>query len=189
MMQWHIDAAHSAVDFSVRHMMISTVRGSFAKFSGTVNINEADPTQSTVDVQIEAASIDTRDAQRDAHLRGQDFFDVEAYPYLTFKSKRVERIDETRAKLIGDLTIRDVTREAVLDVEYNGQAKSPWGTTSAGFEAQTKISRKEWGLTWNAALETGGVLVGDEIKISIQIEVVQQPEEAEELAERQAAAS
>ncbi|MDP9312466.1 MAG: YceI family protein [Chloroflexota bacterium] len=188
-MQWHIDAAHSAIDFSVRHMMISTVRGSFAKFGGVVNLDEADPTRSSVEVQIDAASIDTRDAQRDAHLRGPDFFDVETYPYLTFKSTRIERVDETRAKIFGDLTIRNVTREVVLDAEYNGQAKSPWGTTSAGFEAQTKISRKEWGLTWNAALETGGVLVGDEIKISIQIEVVQQPEEAEELAEQQAAAS
>ncbi|MBA3945330.1 MAG: YceI family protein [Herpetosiphonaceae bacterium] len=187
-MQWTIDAAHSAVDFSVRHMMISTVRGSFAKFSGTVNIDEADPTRSSVDVQIDAASIDTRDAQRDGHLRGPDFFDVEKYPTLTFKSKRVERHGESHAKITGDLTIRDVTREVVLDTEYNGQAKSPWGTTSAGFEAQTKINRKDWGLTHNAVLETGGVLVGDEIKIAIQVEVVKHPEEAEKLAAEQTAA-
>lgn len=188
-MQWHIDQAHSAIDFSVRHMMISTVRGSFANFSGTINIDEVDPTRTTVDVQIESASIDTREAQRDVHLRGDDLLSSDAFPYLTFKSKRVERKGENEARLIGDLTIRDVTREVVLDVEYNGQARSPWGTTSAGFEARTKISRKDWGLTWNAALETGGVLVGDEIKIEIQLEVVKQLEEAEELAEGQAAIS
>ncbi|GAC1519572.1 MAG: YceI family protein [Herpetosiphon sp.] len=188
-MQWTIDASHSAIDFSVRHMMISTVRGSFAKFSGTVNIDEADPTRSAVEVQIDASSIDTRDAQRDGHLRGPDFFDAEKFPTLTFKSKRVERHGESQARIIGDLTIRDVTREVTLDTEYNGQAKSPWGTVSAGFEAHTKISRKDWGLTWNAALETGGMLVGDEIKISIQIEVVKSPEEAEKLVAEQAAAS
>lgn len=188
-MQWHIDQAHSAIDFSVRHMMISTVRGSFANFSGTINIDETNPSLSTVDVQIDAASIDTREAQRDVHLRGDDFFASDKYPYLTFKSTRVERKGENEAQLIGDLTIRDVTREVVLAVEYNGEARSPWGTTSAGFEATTKISRKDWGLTYNAALETGGVLVGDEIKIAIQLEVVKTLEEAEELAEEQAAAT
>ncbi len=188
-MPWQIDTAHSSIDFSVRHMMISTARGSFTKFSGTVDINEAEPARSSVEVQIEAASIDTRDAQRDAHLRSADFFDVEKYPYLTFKSKRVEIVDESHGRIIGDLTIRDVTREVVLDTEFTGQAKSPWGTTSVGFEAQTKISRKEWGLTWNVALETGGWLVGDEIKINIQLEVVQSPEQAEELAEEELAAT
>ena len=167
-------------------MMISTVRGSFAKFSGTVDIDEANPARSSVEVQIEAASIDTREAQRDAHLRSPDFFDVENYPYLTFRSKRVEALDESHGRIIGDLTIRDVTREVVLDTQFTGQAKSPWGTTSAGFEAQTKISRKAWGLTWNVALETGGWLVGDEIKINIQLEIVQQPEQAEELAAAEA---
>ncbi len=188
-MKWTIDAAHSAIDFSVRHLMISTVRGSFAKFSGTVDIDETNTARSAVDVQIETTSIDTRDAQRDGHLRGADFFDADKYPYLAFKSKRVETEGKSRAKVIGDLTIRDVTREVVLDTEYNGQSKSPFGTTSAGFEAQTKISRKEWGLNWNMALETGGVLVGDEIKIAIQLELVKQPEDAEKLAEAQAAAS
>ena len=188
-MAWHIDPAHSSVDFSVRHMMLSTVRGSFAKFSGTVDLDAADPTRSSVEVQIEAASIDTREPQRDAHLRSADFFDVEKFPYLTFKSTRVEVLDDDQARVVGDLTIRDVTREVVLQVEYTGQAKSPWGTTSAGFSAHTKFSRKEWGLTWNAALETGGWLVGDEIKINIELEVVQQAEQAEELAEAEAAAA
>ena len=186
---WAIDAKHSLVEFAVKHMMFTTVKGRFAKVEGTLLADEADPTRSSVSVRIDAASIDTLEEQRDAHLRSPDFLNVEQYPHITFKSTKVERRDEDLGRLYGELTIRDVTRPVVLEVEYAGMAKSPWGTTSAGFEAQTKISRKEWGLTWNAALETGGVLVGDEIKISIQIEVVQQPEEAEELAEQQAAAS
>ncbi len=187
-MSWQIDPAHSAVDFSVRHMMIATVRGSFTKFSGTVELDPEHPQLSTVEVQIEAASIDTREPNRDAHLRSADFLDADNHPYLTFKSKRVEVIDADHARIIGDLTIRGVAREVVLDTEYTGQAKSPWGTTSAGFEAQTKFKRSDWGLTWNAGLETGGVLVSDEIKVNIQLEVVEQVEQAEELAAREAAA-
>jgi polyisoprenoid-binding protein YceI len=188
-MTWQIDAAHSSVDFSVRHMMISTVRGSFGTFTGTVDLNEADPSKSSVEVQIDAASIDTREEKRDGHLRSADFFDVEHYPSITFKSTRVEPINSERGRIVGNLTIKDVTREVVLEAEYTGRAKSPWGTTSAGFEAHTRISRKEWGLNWNVALETGGWLVSDEIKISIELEVVQQPEQAEELAEAEAAAA
>ncbi len=176
-MSWQIDPAHSHVGFSVRHMMISKVRGQFERFSGTVELDEDDVTRSSVEVQIEAASINTRDAQRDAHLRSADFLNAEQYPYLIFKSKRVEQIDATHGRIIGDLTIRDVTREVVLDVEYAGQSKSPWGTISAGFNAQTKINRKDWGLTWNVALETGGVLVGEDVTINIEIELVKQPEE------------
>jgi polyisoprenoid-binding protein YceI len=161
-------------------MMISTVRGRFTQFSGTVELDEADPSRSSVEVRIDAASIDTRAGQRDAHLQSPDFLNVAEYPYLVFKSKRVELRDATRARVIGDLTIRDITREVVLDVEYAGQARSPWGTTSAGFSAKTKINRKDWGLTWNQGLETGGVLVGDEISISIDLEVVQQAVEVEE---------
>lgn len=176
-MSWQIDPAHSHVGFSVRHMMISKVRGQFERFSGTVELDEDDVTRSSVEVQIEAASINTRDAQRDAHLRSADFLNAEQYPYLIFKSKRVEQIDATHGRIIGELTIRDVTREVVLDVEYAGQSKSPWGTISAGFNAQTKINRKDWGLTWNVALETGGVLVGEDVTINIEIELVKQPEE------------
>ncbi len=179
-MAWQIDPVHSQVEFAVRHMMISTVRGRFTQFSGTVDLDEANPTRSTVEVQIDAASIDTRAAQRDAHLQSPDFLNAAEYPYLTFKSKRVEQLDTSRGRIIGDLTIRDVTREVVLDVEYAGQARSPWGTTSAGFQARTKINRKDWGLTWNQGLETGGVLVGDEISIAIDLEVVQQAAEVEE---------
>jgi polyisoprenoid-binding protein YceI len=180
-MVWQLDKAHSEINFSVRHMMISTARGRFEEFDGTFDVNESDPTQSKIEVQIQTASINTKDAQRDAHLKGPDFFDTEKYPTMTFKSKRVEKVDDHHARLIGDLTIKDVTREVVLAVEYAGQSKSPWGTISAGFSAQTKINRKDWGLVWNVALETGGVLVSEEVTINIELELVKQPEVAPEL--------
>jgi polyisoprenoid-binding protein YceI len=173
-MSWQIDSAHSQIQFSVRHMMISNVRGRFENFTGVVEFNEQDLTQSKVDVQIEAASVNTREAQRDGHLKSPDFFNADKYPYLTFKSRRIEKTDATHGRVVGDLTIRDVTKEAVLNVEYAGQAKSPWGTTSAGFSATTKINRKDWGLTWNQTLETGGVLVGDEISVNVDLEIVKQ---------------
>ena len=176
-MAWQIDPAHSEIQFSAKHLMISTVRGRFNEFSGTVEGDEANPTAAKVDVQIDASSLVTGDEKRDGHLRSPDFLDVEKFPYLTFKSTRVEQFDDTHGKLYGDLTIRDVTKPVVLDFEYAGQAKSPWGTISAGFNAQTKISRKDWGLNWNVALETGGWLVGDEIKISIELELVKQVEQ------------
>ncbi len=175
-MTWQIDSAHSHVAFSARHMMISKVRGRFEKFSGSINFDENNPAASMVDVEIDAASINTREEQRDGHLRSPDFLDVENHPTLTFKSKRVEQTGSDAGKLIGDLTIRGVTKEVTLDVEYAGQAKSPWGTTSAGFSGTTAISRKEWGLEWNQALETGGVLVGDKVRIDIELEIVKQPE-------------
>ena len=177
-MAWQIDTAHSQIQFSVRHMMLAKVRGQFDKFSGTVHLDEANPAASTVDIQIEAASINTREPQRDGHLKSPDFFHVEKHPTLTFKSKRVDVKDSHHAVLIGDLTIRDVTKEVALDVEYMGQSKTPFGTTNAGFEATTKINRKDWGLTWNAVLETGGVAVGDEITVTIDLEVVKQPDAA-----------
>jgi polyisoprenoid-binding protein YceI len=175
-MAWTIDSSHSRVAFSVRHMMISNAHGQFNKVNGTVEFDEAKPTNSTVNVQIEAASIDTRDEKRDGHLRSADFFDAEKYPNLTFKSTRVEVTDESHGKLYGDLTIKNVTRPVVLAVDYSGLAKSPWGTSSAGFTATTKISRKDFDLNWNVALETGGVLVGDIVNISIELEIVKQPE-------------
>jgi polyisoprenoid-binding protein YceI len=175
-MSWTIDPAHTEINFSARHMMISNVRGRFEKFSGTVEFDEANPAASNVEVQIEAASINTREAQRDAHLRSADFLNAEQYPYLTFKSKRVEVLDANRGRIIGDLTIRDITREVALETEYSGVSRSPWGTLSAGFSASTTISRKDWNLTWNVALETGGWLVGDEIKINIELEIVKDPE-------------
>jgi len=175
-MSWQLDKAHSSINFSVRHMMISTARGRFEEFDGTFEVNEADPRQSKIEVQIQAASINTKDAQRDGHLKSPDFFDVEKYPVISFKSKRVEKVSGQNVRLVGDLTIKDITKEVALDVEYAGQAKSPWGTINAGFTAQTKINRKEWGLTWNVALETGGMLVGEEVTISIELELVKQPE-------------
>ena len=181
-MSWMIDAAHTEANFSVRHMMISHVRGQFQKVSGTVEFDEAAPANTKIDVQIEIASINTREEKRDAHLKSPDFFDAAKYPYMTFASKRVEVKDAAHARLIGDLMIRDVTKEVALDVEYNGSAKSPWGTTSAGFSARTTIKRKDWGLNWNVALETGGWLVGDEVNITIELEIVQQPEAVAETA-------
>ena len=181
-MSWQIDSAHTEINFTVRHMMISNVRGQFQKVNGTVEFDENNPLNSQVDVQIEAGSVNTKEEKRDGHLKSPDFFDAEKYPYLTFKSKRVDMKDATHARLIGDLTIRDVMKEVSLDVEYNGSAKSPWGTTSAGFSAKTTIKRKDWGLNWNVALETGGWLVGDDIHVNIELEIVKQPEAAPEAA-------
>ena len=175
-MAWAIDAAPTEVNFTVRHMMISNVRGQFQKLSGTVEFDETHPAATKVDVQIEVASINTKDAKRDDHLKSPDFFDAAQYPYITFKSQRVEVQDANYARLSGDLTIRDVTKEVTLEVEYNGTAKSPWGTLNAGFSAKTRINRKDWGLNWNVALETGGILVGDQINISIELEIVKQPD-------------
>lgn len=157
-------------------MMISKVRGRFENFSGTVNFDESNPTNTTVEIAVDLNSINTRDEKRDGHLRSADFFDVENYPTMTFVSKKVEQTDEFNGRLIGDLTIRGVTHEVALDVQYSGTAKSPWGTVSAGFSAKGKVNRKEFGLNWNAALETGGVLVGEDVEIAIELEIVKQPE-------------
>ncbi|HWQ14018.1 MAG TPA: YceI family protein [Roseiflexaceae bacterium] len=187
-MPWQIDASHSSIQFSVRHMMISKARGRFERFEGIVEADESNPAGATVEVRIEAASINTKDENRDNHLRSPDFLDAATYPYLTFKSTKLELLSGERGKLYGELTIRDVTRPVVLDVEYQGQARSPWGTVSAGFSASTRINRKDWGLTWNVALETGGVLVGEEITIEIELELVKQAEQPVEVAAEPAAA-
>ena len=173
-MSWKIDASHTRAGFSVRHMMITNVHGQFENVTGTVNFNEQDPALSSVDVQIDVASLTTRDEKRDAHLRSADFFDVEKHPYLTFKSTRVEKLGPDHGRLTGDLTIRGATHAVTLDVEYNGQAKSPWGSTSAGFTARAKVNRKDFGLNWNVALEAGGVLVSDTVNIEIEAEIVKQ---------------
>jgi polyisoprenoid-binding protein YceI len=170
---WIVDAAHSNVEFSIRHLMIATVKGRFADVQGTVTIDEEDPSQTEINVTIGAASIDTRMPQRDEHLRSADFFDVANHPTLTFKSRSVRREGET-FKVVGDLTIRGVTRELVLDVVAQGRQADPWGAQRAGFEATGKIKRSDFGLTWNQALETGGVLVGDDVKISVDVELVAQ---------------
>jgi polyisoprenoid-binding protein YceI len=174
MTTWKIDPAHSAINFTVRHMMISNVRGGFEKFDGKVEFNEENPEDSNVEVRIDAASINTREEKRDAHLRSADFLDVENHPYISFRSTRIERAGDDTGILYGDLTIRDETIEVPLHVQFNGLATSPWGQTSAGFTADGKFNRRDWGLEWNQALETGGVLVGDEVKIDIELEIIRQ---------------
>jgi polyisoprenoid-binding protein YceI len=168
---WNIDPAHSNVEFAIRHLMISTVKGRFADVKGALVLDDADVTRSTVDVTIGVASIDTRVGQRDDHLRSGDFFDAERFPAITFKSRRVQQ-DGDGLKVTGDLTIRDVTREVTLDVTPEGRGSDPWGGVRAGFSATTKISREDFGLTWNQVLETGGVAVGKDVKISIEAELV-----------------
>jgi polyisoprenoid-binding protein YceI len=175
-MSWKPDYSHSHVQFSARHMMVSTVRGHFEKFTVDADIDENDVTKSKLDVVIDVASLSTRDDKRDSHLHSPDFFHAKEYPVITFKSTRGVQTSDRHGKMYGDLTIRGVTKEVVLDVEFLGQAKSPWGTMSAGFTAHTKINRKDWGLNWNVALETGGFLVSDEVRIDIDIEFTKVPE-------------
>lgn len=170
--KWNIDPTHSAVEFAVRHMMIATVRGRFSDVTGFVEMNEKDATLSKVDVTIQAASIDTRQEQRDAHLRSADFFHAEQFPTLHFVGKQIKGNVNGDFTLTGDLTIRGTTREIKLDVTKEGQVNDPWGNLRAGFTAKGKISRADFGLTWNQVLEAGGVAVGDEIKISIDVELV-----------------
>jgi len=171
---WNIDPAHTHVAFAVRHLMISTVKGRFTDIKGTVKSHDADPARGEVDIEIGVASIDTREPQRDAHLRSADFFDAERFPEITYKSRRIDGVQGDRFKLVGDLTIHGVTREVTLDVTSEGRARDPWGGERAGFTATTKIKRGDFGLTWNQALETGGVLVGDEVKITLDVELVKQ---------------
>lgn len=175
-MSWKLDPAHTEITFSVRHMMVSNVRGRFERFTAHVDADEAKPELSRITVQIEADSINTREPQRDAHLRSADFLDTANFPHLTFQSTRVEPLSDHHGKMYGTLTIRGESRPVVLDVDYNGQYQNPWGMAVAGFSATAKISRKEWGLTWNVALEAGGWLVGDEITINIEVELNKQPE-------------
>ncbi len=172
--QWTIDPAHSAAHFSVRHMMISNVRGEFSKLSGTVVVDPVDPSRSTVEVSIDASSINTREPQRDEHLRSADFFDVATHPTISFKSKKNAAAGPDRHKLTGDLTIHGVTKEVTFDVEGPTPAvKDPWGNVRAGVTASAKINRKDFGLSWNALTEAGGVLVGEEISITIEAELIQ----------------
>ncbi|MBR9990090.1 MAG: YceI family protein [Gemmatimonadetes bacterium] len=164
---WRIDADHTQVWFSVRHMMFATVKGQFPAVSGELKLDEKDPAQSVIDVQLDASKVDTHNEQRDTHLRSGDFFDVENHPELTFVSTRVDALGGSKYRITGDLTIRGNTREVVLDAEETGRGKDPWGQEKIGFTASTSINRKDYGLTWNQALEAGGVLVSDEVKISI----------------------
>lgn len=170
---WNIDPVHSAVEFKVKHMMISNVKGHFSKITGTLTFDESRPENSTVEATIDVSSVDTRDAQRDGHLKSPDFFDAEKFPEIIFKSTGVKRTGEDTGVLEGDLTIHGVTRKIALDVEGpTAPGKDPWGMTRVGAVAKAKISRKDFGLTWNAALETGGVLVGDDVTITIDVQFV-----------------
>jgi polyisoprenoid-binding protein YceI len=180
-MSWEIDASHSQATFSVKHMMISTVRGHFNVLSGHLHIDEQNPQNSWVEAQVDAASIDTRDERRDGHLRSADFFDVQTYPTITFKSTRVEHISGNEYNVTGDLAMHGVTRPVTLKAEYLGQGKNPWGLTVAGLSAKTKINRKDWGLNWNQTLETGGWLVSEDVTIEIDLETVQKPAAVQEV--------
>jgi polyisoprenoid-binding protein YceI len=168
---WNIDAAHSVAEFKVKHMMISNVKGQFAKVTGWLTLDESDPKNSRVEALIEASSIETRDAQRDTHLKSADFFDVEKFPTLSFKSSHITLVRDGELAVAGDLTIRGVTRKVVFTVEGpTPPARDPWGGTRVAVSATTKINRKDFGLTWNAALETGGILVGDEVTITLDVQ-------------------
>ena len=172
---WTLDKSHSNVDFSVKHLMISTVRGHFRDFDATIELDEANPESSTVSATVKTASIDTGEEQRDTHLRSDDFFNAEKYPEMKFRSTRIERLDQTRFRLTGDLTIRDVTREGVLDGAYEGRITDPWGNDRIAFSAEGSISRNDFGVRWNQALETGGVVVGDKVKLTLRVEAVRLP--------------
>ena len=174
---WEFDPDHTGVHFKVRHLMVSSVRGEFEKATGKIVYDEADVTKSTADITIDAASINTRVAKRDEHLRSPDFLDVAKYPTIAFKSRRVEKTGNGTMRMTGDLTLHGVTKEVILTVEGPTSAiKDPMGNNRVGGQATTKIHRKEFGLLWNKALETGGVLVGEEISIDIDLELVKQPE-------------
>ncbi len=168
---WKLDPAHTSITFSVRHLMAAKVRGAFKQFEGSITVGEG-PEDSAVDATIAAASIDTGVTDRDQHLRSADFLDVESYPELSFRSTGV-RGERHRFTLLGDLTIRDVTRPVELDVEFHGVVSDPWGQAKAVFSAETKIDREDWGLTWNQALEAGGVLVGKDVSIEIEVQATQ----------------
>ncbi len=170
---WNIDPVHSVAEFKVKHMMISNVKGQFTHLNGVLTLNETDLSQSHIEASIEAASISTRDEQRDGHLKSADFFDVEKFPTLSFKSTRVSRAGDGEWAVTGDLTIHGVTRNVVFNVEgFSPAAKDPWGNTRRGLSATTKINRKDFGLNWNAALETGGILVGDDITITLDVQFI-----------------
>jgi polyisoprenoid-binding protein YceI len=171
LVKWDLDHAHSSVDFTVRHMLVSKVRGRFTKWSGHLELDEQDLARSRVDVEIDVASVDTHEPQRDAHLRSADFFEADKHPTIVFKSKRVEEKGKEHLAVTGDLTIRGVTREVVLDVERGGiVAKDPWGKRRAGFTATAKINRKEFGVSFNQVLDQGGLALGEDVAITIEVE-------------------
>lgn len=170
--KWVLDPTHSEIGFKVKHLMISNVKGIFSSYEAA--IDGEDFTTSSINVNIDVASISTNNTDRDAHLKNADFFDVENYATITFKGKSLTKVDDDEYQLKGILTIRDISKEVVLDVEYGGVNMDPWGNEKLAFEIIGKINRKDWGLNWNSALETGGVLIGEEVKISAEVQFVKQ---------------
>ena len=173
---WDLDPAHTRLGFAARHAMVATVRGSFAVFSGTITLDNAEPSKSSAEVQIDAASITTGNEQRDTHLRSPDFLDVEKFPTITFRSTGAEQVDDDEYKLHGELTIKDVSGPIVLNLEFQGSSVDPFGNTRAGFEGKTTINRKDWGLGWNIALEAGGFLVGEKVKLELDVSAIKRVE-------------
>jgi polyisoprenoid-binding protein YceI len=173
MTTYNIDTAHSGIHFTVRHMVVSKVRGAFLRWQGTVGFDEQNPSASKVSVRIEAASVDTREPKRDAHLRSPDFFDTEKYPELSFESTKVEKLEDGEYRVTGDLTLHGITKPVVLSASFLGAGKDPWGNRRLGFEAHASLNRKEFGLGWNQVLEAGGVLVGEKIEIDLDVEAIE----------------
>ena len=167
-----IDPTHSRIGFVARHAMVTKVRGSFNEFEGTGYFDAEDPSRSNLQLTIKAASIDTRNADRDAHLRGNDFFDMEQYPEITFASTAVERLDDATYRVTGDLTIKGVTKSVTIDFEYTGYAVDPFGNHRIGFEGSTTVNRKDWGVNWNAALDAGGVLVSEKVTLELEVSAI-----------------
>lgn len=173
MATWNIDLSHSAIHFTVRHMVVSRTRGRFGKFSGKIDFDPENLEAGSVNVEIDPASVDTNDAQRDGHLRSGDFFEVEKFPRASFRSTRVRGNGEGRLKIEGELSLHGVTKPVVLDATFEGAAKDPWGGTRAGFSATTSLDRRDYGITFNKALDAGGVLVGDKVELNLEIEALQ----------------
>ncbi|HUB08641.1 MAG TPA: YceI family protein [Myxococcales bacterium] len=171
---WEFDVVHSSINFWVRHLMVSKVRGRFTRWTGKLSLDEQNPAGSSVEAQIEADSIDTREEQRDAHLRSPDFLDVAKFPQLTFRSRSVQKAGDGRYTVQGELTLHGVTKPVTLAVEHGGRARDPWGGERTGFSAHTSLDRKDFGLGWNKAIEAGGVMVGEKVEIDIEIEAKRQ---------------
>ncbi|MER7467752.1 YceI family protein [Streptomyces sp. NPDC097981] len=169
-----VDAAHSSIGFTVRHAMVTNVRGSFTDYTGSLRLDGADPARSAASIEVKVASVDTGIADRDGHLRGGDFFDAEAFPLMSFRSTEAAQLGGDRYRITGELTIKDVTRPLSIDLEFNGSATDVYGNERVGFEGSAEILRSEWGLTWNAALEAGGVMVSDKVKLTFDISAVKQ---------------
>jgi polyisoprenoid-binding protein YceI len=169
---YSVDVSHSRLGFQARHAMVTNVRGHFEQFEGAAILDQSDPGKSSAEVAVQVASITTSNQQRDDHLRSGDFFDVATHPAMTFRSTSIQRTGDDTYQVSGDLTIRDVTKPVTVDLEFTGAAKDPWGQTRIGFEGSAVLNRKDWGLVWNTALETGGVLVSEKIKIDVELSLV-----------------